>query len=89
MFPTVWAHEETSSLGSASDLETSVSSPTSDASSEEQEPQRRRYNTVAPCGHDDNIRRLRFKKGLSHYLCLTCGSKWKQGSLPASPCIAA
>jgi len=33
---------------------------------------------IGPCGHNE-IRRLRFKKGLSHYLCTCCGTKWKQG----------
>eukprot|EP00999_Lentomonas_sp_LEN2_P003118 NODE_968_length_1083_cov_253.843096_g924_i0.p1 GENE.NODE_968_length_1083_cov_253.843096_g924_i0~~NODE_968_length_1083_cov_253.843096_g924_i0.p1 ORF type:complete len:206 (-),score=50.00 NODE_968_length_1083_cov_253.843096_g924_i0:292-909(-) len=40
----------------------------------------RRAHVTPPCGHD-NFKRLRFKKGLSHYLCLTCSTKWRQAGV--------
>eukprot|EP00999_Lentomonas_sp_LEN2_P003108 NODE_959_length_1092_cov_225.067358_g915_i0.p1 GENE.NODE_959_length_1092_cov_225.067358_g915_i0~~NODE_959_length_1092_cov_225.067358_g915_i0.p1 ORF type:complete len:201 (-),score=39.19 NODE_959_length_1092_cov_225.067358_g915_i0:303-905(-) len=40
----------------------------------------RRARVTPPCGHD-NFKRLRFKKGLSHYLCLTCSTKWRQAGV--------
>jgi hypothetical protein len=63
-------------------LSTSTSSASievsSDATSDEEVMPKPRPVIVGPCGHTE-IRRLRFKKGLSHYLCTCCGTKWKQG----------
>jgi hypothetical protein len=49
-------------------------------STEEDEPHptKSRRRVSAPCGHDDCVRRLRFKNGLSHYLCTKCSQKWRQ-----------
>lgn len=41
---------------------------------------RRRKRVVPPCGHD-SYKRLRFKKGLSHFLCTICSTKWKQSGV--------
>jgi len=63
-------------------LSTSTSSAsievTSASSDEECLTPKPRPVIVGPCGHTE-IRRLRFKKGLSHYLCTCCSTKWKQG----------
>jgi hypothetical protein len=37
-----------------------------------------RRQVIAPCGHHEQARRLRFKKGVSHYLCTECSQKWRQ-----------
>jgi len=63
-------------------LSTSTSSAsievTSDTNTDEETTPKPRPVIIGPCGHNE-IRRLRFKKGLSHYLCTCCGTKWKQG----------
>jgi hypothetical protein len=41
---------------------------------------RRRKRVLPPCGHDQ-YKRLRFKKGLSHFLCTVCSTKWKQSGV--------
>jgi len=40
----------------------------------------RRKKVVPPCGHEE-YKRLRFKKGLSHFLCTICSTKWKQSGV--------
>eukprot|EP00999_Lentomonas_sp_LEN2_P000070 NODE_1069_length_1027_cov_47.371111_g1024_i0.p1 GENE.NODE_1069_length_1027_cov_47.371111_g1024_i0~~NODE_1069_length_1027_cov_47.371111_g1024_i0.p1 ORF type:complete len:206 (+),score=51.83 NODE_1069_length_1027_cov_47.371111_g1024_i0:45-620(+) len=42
--------------------------------------EQRKARVVPPCGHD-NFKRLRFKKGFSHYLCLDCSTKWRQAGV--------
>jgi hypothetical protein len=37
----------------------------------------RGLSVVPPCGHPSDWKRLRFKKGLSHFVCTQCGLKWK------------
>jgi len=63
-------------------LSTSTSSAsievTSDTNTDEETTPKPRPVIIGPCGHTE-IRRLRFKKGLSHYLCTCCSTKWKQG----------
>ena len=47
----------------------------------------KQYVGVAtPCEHKDpgSWKRLRLKKGMQHFLCLECGTKWKAPSLTAS-----
>jgi hypothetical protein len=63
------------------DLQCSTAcSLSTERSTEEDEPHptKSRRRVSAPCGHDDCVRRLRFKNGLSHYLCTKCSQKWRQ-----------
>eukprot|EP00667_Euglena_gracilis_P003208 EG_transcript_3216 len=49
----------------------------------ETHPAQQFAGVVCPCEHKDptSWKRLRLKKGMQHFLCLECGTKWKSPSL--------
>jgi hypothetical protein len=49
----------------------------------------RGLSVVPPCGHPSDWKRLRFKKGLSHFVCTQCGLKWKSKGAMESSATAA
>jgi hypothetical protein len=72
-------HADAASEGSSEDHDTPNSSdPECDKTVEGASTRHLRgLSVVPPCGHPSDWKRLRFKKGLSHFVCTQCGLKWK------------
>jgi hypothetical protein len=76
----VQLHVDVASEGSLSE-DTASSDPEIEKPSEPEDAptasRHRGLSVVPPCGHPHDWKRLRFKKGLSHFVCTQCGLKWK------------